>query len=294
MMKKIRPSILPPGWYPADAGRVKAFLEGLPRGLEKKGAAAVIAPHAGWAYSGKIAVCSFRALETAGPPDTVAILGGHLGPGMPPLFAPEDGVQTPLGNLMIDTELRSLLFDDLSGREDRFEDNTVEVLLPMVKYFFPQARLLWLRLPAEISSLRAGELLAEAAAVLGRKIAVVGSTDLTHYGANYGFSPQGGGQKALDWVRQVNDRSFIDAVLAGDAEKLLDRAEKGRAACSAGAVLGALGFARKQNAGSAELLAYSTSADSTSANGTSANGTSAGNEREPPPFFVGYASMAWY
>jgi AmmeMemoRadiSam system protein B len=83
----------------------------------------------------------------------------------------------------------------------------------------------------------------------------------------------------LDWVRERNDRSFIEAVLAGDGEAILARAEKDRAACSAGAVLGTLGFARERGAKGAELLAYGTSAD---------------GEERPPSSFVGYAALAWY
>lgn len=277
----MRQGILPRGWYPGNAEELRSFLETPPPGPERRGALAAVAPHAGWAYSGKIAAAACRALAGADgrEPGTVAVLGGHLPGGAPPLFALEDGADSPLGPLMIDTELRSLLMGELGGREDRYADNTVEVLLPMVKYFFPSSRLLWARLPADSSSLRAGELLARGAAELGRKVAVLGSTDLTHYGDNYGFALRGRGQKALDWVREVNDRGFIDAALAGDAEGILRRGEGGRAACSAGAVLGALGFARAAGASGAELLAY---------------GTSAADGTPPPPSFVGYAALAWF
>jgi AmmeMemoRadiSam system protein B len=275
----IRERILPRGWYPWEPERIAAFL-GTPQAADRQ-ALAVVAPHAGWAYSGRIAAASFRALkgpEGAVPPDTVAVLGGHLPPGTPPLFALEDAADTPLGPLEMDNELRDRLYRELDGREDRYRDNTVEVFLPLVRYFFPRARLLWVRLPAEAGSLRSGEALARAALDLGRTVLAVGSTDLTHYGDNYGFAPHGRGRAALDWVRRVNDRSFIDAVLAGNAEETLARAEGDRSACSAGAVLGALGFARARGAGRAELLAYGTSAD---------------GDPVPPPSFVGYASLAW-
>jgi AmmeMemoRadiSam system protein B len=198
---------------------------------------------------------------------------------MPPLFAAEDGAETPLGEILFDMELRDMLWEVLEGREDRYQDNTVEVLLPMVKFFHPRARVLWIRLPAEESSLEAGKLIAGAGKKLGRNLAVLGSTDLTHYGRNYGFSPHGRGEAALKWVREVNDRSFIEAVEAGDPEAVLSCAENKRAACSAGAVLGALGFAEAEGAGHARLLAY---------------GTSAAAEPFVPDSFVGYAALAWY
>jgi AmmeMemoRadiSam system protein B len=113
---------------------------------------------------------------------------------------------------------------------------------------------------------------------------VAGSTDLTHYGRNYGFSPRGQGQAALTWVRELNDRRFIEAVLSGDPDAVLSRAEGEASACSAGAALGVLGFVqvpgRDRAALGAELLAYGTSADADKAGGV-------------PDSFVGYAAIGW-
>ncbi len=108
---------------------------------------------------------------------------------------------------------------------------------------------------------------------------MLGSTDLTHYGSNYGFLPQGRGSPALRWVRDVNDAAFIKAVEAGDENEVLLRAQKDSSSCSVGAVLGAMGFAREEGAKNARLLEYATSAD------TELTGV--------PDFFVGYAAFAF-
>jgi AmmeMemoRadiSam system protein B len=242
-----------------------------------KSSVAAIAPHAGWYYSGRIAAAAVSTLDREA--ETVVVLGGHLPAGMPLLFAEEDAVSGPLGNMPIDTELREALRKETGGREDRYQDNTVEVLLPMVRFFLPRAKLLWLRLPAELDSFETGKLIAGAGKALGRKLAVLGSTDLTHYGDNYGFSPRGGGKRALQWVRDHNDRAFIDAVEAGAPEKILERAESDQSSCSVGAVLGALGYAQAQNCAPARLLAYGTSADLSG--------------DEVPGSFVGYAAFGF-
>jgi AmmeMemoRadiSam system protein B len=274
----LRESFLPPGWYPQNQAEISRFLSGFPREKPSKQGRAAAAPHAGWFYSGAIAARAVAALDENA--ETIAVFGGHLPPGMPPLFALEDGVSTPLGPLPIDTELRDALIKELNGREDRRPDNTVEVLLPMVRFFFPKASVLWVRLPAEESSLEAGRTLARIAAKAGRNICVLGSTDLTHYGDNYSFSPQGRGPKALKWVREVNDRAFIHAVEANDPAAVLERAEKDLSSCSAGAILGAMGFASETGAAPARLLAYGTSADVL-------------DDGETPDSFVGYAALAW-
>jgi AmmeMemoRadiSam system protein B len=251
----LRESSLPSGWYPRDPDEIGRFLSGMKRDTGR----AAIAPHAGWHFSGKIAAAATASLDMN--IDTLVIIGGHLPAGYPALFAMEDAVSTPLGPMPIHSALRDTLIRELDGHEDGFPDNTVEVLLPMARYFYPSASLLWLRLPAEKSSFDAGKAIASAAGNLGCAVAVLGSTDLTHYGPNYGFTPQGTGSPALQWMRDTNDRRFIDAVLSGDTSAVLERAEKDRSSCSAGAVLGAMGFASARGAVPARLIQYGTSAD---------------------------------
>jgi AmmeMemoRadiSam system protein B len=274
---KIRESSLPAGWYPRNPGEISRFLSEWE--MSRGSARAALAPHAGWYYSGKIAARAVSSLDRN--IETLAVIGGHLPAGYPPLFALEDSVSTPLGNMDINTGFRAALRAKLGGQEDRYPDNTVEVLLPMALFFFPNASLLWLRLPAELSSFEAGKAIAATAAKLGCGVAVLASTDLTHYGPNYGFSPKGTGAEALRWVREANDRRFIDAVESGDPAAVLERAETDNSSCSVGAVLGAMGFAEAGNLGPARLLEYGTSADTETAKGL-----------EIPASFVGYAAMA--
>jgi AmmeMemoRadiSam system protein B len=238
--------------------------------------AAAIVPHAGWYYSGLTAAAAISVLDSEA--ETVAVIGGHLPPGMPVLLAEEDGVKTPLGLMKIDGELREQFIKRISTRPDRYQDNTVEVLLPMVHYFFPRAQLLWARFPAELASFEAGKVLAETAWALGRRIAVLSSTDLTHYGENYGFSPRGKGKAALEWVKTVNDAAFINAVLEGNPQLVLKRAVEDFSACSAGAVLGGMGFVSSRGKIRAVLLDYRTSA--------------AAAEDKTPASFVGYAAIS--
>jgi len=272
---QMREYSLPAGWYPRDPGEVSRFLSDFRQ--EGPFSRSAVAPHAGWYYSGRIAARAAACLQPDG--ETVIVIGGHLSDS-PPLFAMEDAVRTPFGPMPIDGELRGVLLKSIGGKEDRYRDNTVEVLLPMVRFFFPQARLLWLRLSAQNSSFEAGKIISREAAKLNRKVNVLASTDLTHYGVNYGFMPQGRGEVALRWVREVNDAAFIKAVEAGDSGKVLLRAEQDFSACSAGAVLGAMGFAQEEGLGGARLLEYSTSAN-------------VRDDEEKPDSFVGYAAMAF-
>jgi len=277
----LRESCLPPGWYPRNKDEIEEFLAPYGNSSFGKNASAAIAPHAGWYYSGSTAAQALSTLNQKA--ETVVVIGGHLPKGTPVLMAAEDGVKTPFGTMVIDAELRAEFEKQVSTeikptKPDRYNDNTVEVLLPMVHYYFPKAALLWLRFPSELSSFEAGKLLDKAAKALGRRIVVLASADLTHYGENYGFSPKGRGKPALEWVKNVNDAAFINAVLERNPALVLECAEKDFSSCSAGAVLGALGFASTQSK-KAKLLEYCTSADALG--------------DDAPASFVGYAAISF-
>jgi AmmeMemoRadiSam system protein B len=275
---------LPRGWYPEGEAETRRFLDAVPvengASHASHASCAAISPHAGWFFSGRLMASALASLDRSA--DTVAVVGGHLPAGSPVLLAEEDAAQTPLGELVIDAELRSALRRTVPSMPDSRTDNTVEALLPAVKYFFPNAKLLWIRLGADSSAYKTGQELARLARAAGRRVALAASSDLTHYGPNYGFCPVGLGKEALRWVKNVNDKHFIDAVLTGDPELVLRRAETEMSACSAGAVLCALGFASAQAAPPFRLLDYTTSADILEQAG----------EGSPPDSFVGYAAMS--
>jgi len=278
----LRESCLPAGWYPRKREEIEEFLEPFKNAKDALSqAVAAIAPHAGWYYSGHLAALAVSSLGSGA--ETVVVIGGHLPRGAPVLAAREDGVKTPFGNMMIDREFLEAFEKRIPTTPDNYQDNTVEVLLPMAHYFFPESKLLWLRFPAELSSYEAGKILADTAVRLDKRIVVLSSTDLTHYGRNYGFSPRGMGKPALEWVKKSNDAAFINAILAGDASFTLKRAEADSSACSAGAVLGALGFASLKGK-KAKLLEYSTSAEVTG---------DAIDDDDIPDSFVGYAAISF-
>ena len=271
---------LPRGWYPDDPDTLRSLVTSFANGAGDRGALAAVAPHAGWTFSGRLAALAAASLlPTPGSamPSTIVIFGGHLPSGSRPLAAHESSFETPLGVLDADLELLAALEASVLLGRDEESDNTVEVLLPLVALLFPGSRALWLRAPNDSASLALGEALAVASKSLGRRVACLGSSDLTHYGPNYGFSPKGRGASAEAWVRGSNDKRFIDAILALDGKEALSRAAAERSACSPGAAAAALAFALAAGASSATLLAYATSLDV-----------------RQDDSFVGYAAIAFH
>jgi len=258
---KVRSRQLPPGWYPRGQAAVRAEIESMLalEGQLPRMALAGIAPHAGWTFSGAVAAQVVASLNPA--VDTLAVVGGHLGVSAGILAAREEGYETPLGACSADLPLLDYLMRHLSVREDRYADNTVEIQLPLIRHLLPEVQVLSLRAAPGAIALELGESLAAAEKDLGRRIAVLGSTDLTHYGPNYGFMPHGRGKEAVRWVKEVNDRRIIDSLLALDLEEALQRGVTEMSACSVGGAVAAAEFARRKGAEEGKLLRYTTSYD---------------------------------
>jgi AmmeMemoRadiSam system protein B len=106
-----------------------------------------------------------------------------------------------------------------------------------------------------------GKEVAEIAKKEGIPILAIGSTDLTHYGPNYGFLKKGVGPASVAWVKKENDKGFIDRALKMDAEGLLNHALENDSACSAGAAVSAMATCKALGSEKGVLLDYYTSYD---------------------------------
>jgi hypothetical protein len=237
-----------------------------------------IVPHAGWYFSGKLAARVFHLLKSKGKADLIVLYGGHLGPEDPPRMVMESSWETPFGDMEIDTEFVRSLMKRIEVKTEGPDsgDNTVEIQLPMIKYFFPDAKLLAIRSPSSLKAETLGEEVARLANEKGVAILAIGSTDLTHYGPNYGFVRKGIGPSALKWVRDENDRGFIDCALRMDTKGLIRHAEENDSACSAGAAASAMVTCRAMGAEKGNLIDYYTSYDIM-----------------PDESFVGYAGIVY-
>ena len=269
-MTSVRKSDLAGSWYPGSALDCQQVIEK----FERESVPCVsgerimlggIVPHAGWFYSGGIACNVFKCLKGDPPPDTVVIFGKHLHSGSSNYIMKEGEWETPRGVLEMDQELGEALEAEFPFRVEtssNYEaDNTVEVQLPFVKHFFPNAQLLPLGVPPSPVSLNIGERLADLAEQKGRSLRVIGSTDLTHYGNNYGFTPRGVGKDAVDWVKNQNDRSVVDLMLQMNAEEVIRESLKNSNACCSGAAAATIAAVKKMGARHAHELVYQTSYD---------------------------------
>ena len=266
-MLKIKKRSLPPGWYPATKidtlAEIAAFEELNSAYLSKAGPGiGGILPHAGWFFSGDIAALVMASLKKA-EPELVIVFGGHLLEGETPLITLASEWETPLGNIKLASDFCLKIKDELGLNEDIYPDNTVEIQLPLLKYYFPDALLIALRLPASLKAVTLAHHLIKEMKKTYKKFIILASTDLTHYGPNYDFIPRGTGQKALEWVKNNNDKGFIDLACALRTKELIKYSNKNGSSCSAGAVAGLMAIAQAEGVKKGELLRYKTSLDVT-------------------------------
>jgi AmmeMemoRadiSam system protein B len=226
-----------------------------------------IVPHAGWVFSGPTAAEVFRAVAASGAPETFVLLGAdHRGVAWKPTLYPSGSWATPLGDVPVDEELAQILLkavgSDLSASaEAHAGEHSLEVQVPFIRHLFPQSRILPITVPPDGGAHLFGARLAEVLKECPRRVVVLGSSDLTHYGPNYGFTPKGLGENALAWVKGTNDRRIIDLALQMTADRIVEQSECDRSACGAGAMAATVAYCRGRDATRGVLLRYTTSHD---------------------------------
>ena len=239
------------GWYPYTKQDCLQHITQFKEQTDpcpEKGYAGIggIVPHAGWFFSGRLAYHVLSCLTKGKKPDTIIIFGKHTNPSLTQ-SGRENSImingtwETPLGPLSVDSKLGNLIQNEshlsIETEEEYEFDNTIEVQLPFIKYFFPEVQILPIGVvaPSEESFL-IGSVAVNAAKSIGREIKLLATTDMTHYGPGYGFSPQGMGEKAVNWVETVNDKKMIDLFLAMDPKRIVREALQNRNCCCSAAV----------------------------------------------------------
>ena len=241
-------------FYPRQKEILEKQLNGFFKGLKPgEKSSAVIAPHAGYEYSGKTAAIAFSALQKA---ETIAVLGpNHTGIGTHISVSNSDFWQTPLGKIQVNAGAREKLLQILGIEAEEtahFQEHSIEVELPFLQFLFKEFKIL----PICIMGTRLEELQGLGNALAGlENISVVASSDFSH------FLPEENARKkdleAIEFIKKIDINGFYNIVR-----------EKQLSICGFSPIIAAMQFAKKKGLRSAELLEYETSA---SATGDSAN-----------------------
>lgn len=181
----LRPAVVAGRFYPAEESRLRGYLKGLSRPVHPMAALGVLAPHAGYIYSGRAAGETLGAVRI---PDTVLLLGpNHTGRGTPASIMGSGAWRTPLGDVAIDAALAGALkaacpqlVEDHTAHD---QEHSLEVMLPFLQYANPAVTIVpiafMLRSAKTIEEV--GRCVGRTLKEYGREVLIVASSDMTHY-----------------------------------------------------------------------------------------------------------------
>ena len=218
---------------------------------------AVIAPHAGYAYSGPTSAYTYRTIQENcalhGAPDTVVVLGfSHREQIQGISIMDGDAFSTPLGATPLDKDSASFLLKaDARIKFDyrpHMGEHSLENQVPFIQTVLPSASLVMAMIgPRDL------ELLGTLAAALKKlavkkKILVVASSDMLH-------------DPSYEKVRKT-DQATLRKVVGMDIQGIMhDWDYSHQIFCGIGPVVTAMSYAQQQGCKKATLLRYRNSGD---------------------------------
>jgi AmmeMemoRadiSam system protein B len=210
---------------------------------------AVVAPHAGYYYSGPVAAHAYKELADDGIFDTAVILGpNHTGYGYPVSLWAGAGWSTPLGEVEIDKKLAQRLLGDVIKADEtaHIHEHSVEVQLPWLQHLYKKVKIVPITMLAQ--DIETARIVGRAISQAGDNLIIIASSDFTHY------EPHS--------VAMEKDGSVIEAIVSLDEEELYRRCESLNCTmCGYGPVASAIVAAKEMKAKKASLLKYATSGD---------------------------------
>ena len=236
----------------------------LPKDLPK-GIVGGLVPHAGWVFSGRTAAVTLKAMAAANRLSRVVIFGAdHWGIARGGAVYDQGSWQTPLGELPVDAELAAALLKACpqlhSDERAHAREHSIEVQLPLMQVLQKGIKIVPINVMPSPEAAPIGRAVGEVLARDFPEAGVVGSTDLTHYGPQYGFTPGGMGDAGLEWARE-NDRRVLKLVEMMRAEQIVEESDARRNACGGGAMAAAVAAAAAMGAKQGLLLEYTSSAE---------------------------------
>ncbi len=216
---------------------------------------AVIAPHAGYMYSGMPAAHSYLSLFEDGRPDHIVMLGpNHTGMGSR-LAVCNENWETPLGRAKYDSGLGSAIIAENEFAETdcvaHSGEHSLEVQVPFLQYIYG-SDVSFVPICLTDQAYRVCESLGKTLAKLAEEddILVLASSDFTHFESAQ--SAQMKDNQALEYLEFLDAQGFLNFVQSHRIS-----------ICGAGPITAATIFAKERGATQFNLLKYTNSGDIT-------------------------------
>lgn len=257
-MTLIREPAVSGTFYPSNPRVLKEdvnqYLKAVPAGLVSGRVRGLIAPHAGYMYSGQVAAYGYRALEGSNYDTVIIVAPSHKAYFQGVAVQDSGAYRTPLGLVPVDEEAAAAILKAGSAVHSNSavhkSEHSVEVQLPFLQVVLGDLSFVPLIMGEQTIPLCRALADQIAAALRGVKKSalIVGSTDLSHY---FSYSQAVRLDSAV--ARRLAD--FDPKGLEDDLAA--DRAE----ACGAGPMITTMLAAQRLGADRATVLKYANSGD---------------------------------
>ena len=252
-------------FYPDDPGQCRAEADALIQAASAPGEMPPtvyggLVPHAGWAFSGHTAAVTLKALAGRDRLKRIILIGAdHWGTAGGGAVYDRGAWQSPLGQVPIDEEMAASLVESVAALrpdpEAHAREHSIEVQLPLVQALCAEAQIVPILVTPDAAAVATGTGIGEVLKASFPGAAVVGSTDLTHYGPSYGLTPAGVGAEGMKWARE-NDQRVLALIEAMRAEAVIEEAAARLNACGAGAIAATVAACSALGATRGDCLEY--------------------------------------
>ena len=214
-------------WYPGTDKGIRTLCEKWEAAAAEGAAGEVpnvlILPHAGWAYSGETAWSAVRMVRGAKFRRVVVLAPSHHAWIENRLVAPEaDAVSTPLGEIKIDRGwLSRLALVAPVIRNDRVHasEHSAQIEYPLLQLALKDGFSIVPLVVGAFGRDQMGMCVRALARLMDAETLLVVSSDFTHYGEDFSYTPygKGGGEDVRKQVAAVDDEAFA-FIAKGDAD----------------------------------------------------------------------------
>lgn len=236
-------------FYPANMTELNAQLESFFEEVPQKAKVfGIVAPHAGYMYSGKVAGAVWCKIEV---PDTVIIIGpNHSGLGAQIAVYPEGSWETPLGKVAIDEEIAtSIVTNSKYAAPDTLahaNEHSIEVQLPFVQRMNPKAMIVPIAM-GNYSHEAINDLIESIdLATKGKDVLFVASSDFSHYEPEY--TAKARDKMAIEEIKKLDWLELFNVVI-----------QKEISLCGLGPIAVVIGLSKLRGAQAGKLVSYSNS-----------------------------------
>lgn len=251
----IREPVVAGQFYPEDARELRESIKKMAgKAVPKTDAVGLVAPHAGYVYSGPVAAAVFSRINI---PETCVIIGpNHTGNGSEFSILTEGIWKTPLGDVQIDTDLGKKILGASKYLQEDFVahqfEHSVEVQVPFLQYFRGDIKVVPVVLGVADTNVYEviGKEIARAIRESNKKVIIIASSDMTHY--------------EPEEAARNKDNHAIESILKLNAKKLSQRVHREHISmCGLAPVAVLLAAVKALGNGGAELVKYQTSGEIT-------------------------------